>query len=218
MNHPFFSIIVPTYNRGYRIANALNSVFKQSFSSWEVIVIDDASSDDTEKVVRTLSKENEKVFYFKQYRNEGPANARNLGINLARGEFLAFLDSDDHFLPDHLEKRYQIIQKNQDLDFIYGGMKIVGSALIPDRYDLSKTVDISTLKIFPTGTYIVRTEAAKEIGGFPNLRLSEDMEFLAKAKRLGYKTRETSVPTYVYTRDCQDSITNQILKNHALVD
>jgi GT2 family glycosyltransferase len=101
------SIIIPTYNAGQYIEEALASVFAQSFQDFEVIIIDDGSTDDTAQKIKTLS--DPRILYvYKE--NQGPAAARNYGLNLVRGEYIAFLDVDDLWEPHKLEMHLNLMK------------------------------------------------------------------------------------------------------------
>src|SRR5260370_36425543 len=101
VNHaPSVSVILPAYNTASLIAEALDSVFVQNYRTFEVIVINDGSPD-TEALEQALTPYLERIVYVAQ-RNRGPPRARNTGIRRARGEFLAFLDSDDRWTPEYL--------------------------------------------------------------------------------------------------------------------
>ncbi|MBP7498020.1 MAG: glycosyltransferase family 2 protein [Bacteroidales bacterium] len=113
---PFFSIILPTYNRSSFISKAINSVIQQSYSNWELIIVDDESIDDTALVVKPFLSDKIKYFYKK---NEERSAARNYGINLSKGQFICFLDSDDYYLNNHLEEFYKIIKSNNFLAALY---------------------------------------------------------------------------------------------------
>lgn len=105
---PFFSIIIPTYNQGYLLKKCLHSVFSQTFKSFEVIVVDNFSTDITKKII---SKYNDKIIY-KKIKNKGViAKSRNLGLKLSNGEWIAFLDSDDIWKNDKLEKMFYLINR-----------------------------------------------------------------------------------------------------------
>jgi len=106
----FVSIIIPTFNRSDLLKRALESVSKQIFLDYEVIVIDDGSTDDTAKM---LQAEFPLVRYVYQ-ENEGVSSARNKGLNIANGEWLAFLDSDDEWLPGKLEKQIATLKLTSD--------------------------------------------------------------------------------------------------------
>lgn len=98
-NNPFFSIVLPTYNRAHRIDVAIISVLGQTYSDLELIIVDDGSVDNTKEVVNSFS--DERIVYVYQENMERSA-ARNNGISIAKGEFICFLDSDDMYLPNHL--------------------------------------------------------------------------------------------------------------------
>ena len=115
---PFFSIIIPAYNAAHHIVDALTSVFAQSVDSYEIIVINDGSPD-TGLLERELEPYLASITYLNR-RNGGPAAARNTGILIAKGEYIAFLDSDDQWLPDHLAQMMEVLQQDPTLDLVYG--------------------------------------------------------------------------------------------------
>lgn len=115
----FFSIILPTFNRANLIQKAILSVVNQSCSDWELIIIDDGSTDNTEEVV--LSFQDSRIKYFYQ-KNAERSVARNNGVRRARGEWICFLDSDDYFLSNHLESLQKfILEKNLTPSFLITG-------------------------------------------------------------------------------------------------
>ena len=108
MKHPFFSIIIPTYNRCDLLGRALKSVINQKFKSFEIIIIDNYSKDKTKQVVNNLKKKN---IIYKKIKNRGIiSKSRNEGIKLSKGKWIAFLDSDDIWRNDKLEKIYKLIK------------------------------------------------------------------------------------------------------------
>ena len=118
MDHPFFSIVITTYNRADLLSRALDSLNSQSFPSWEAILIDDGSMDGTEEKIRPYLNKN---IVYRFQKNQGIITAKNNGISLTKGEYVTFLDSDDEYLDDHLESRHEILQKNKDIDFFCMG-------------------------------------------------------------------------------------------------
>ncbi|MCB2141177.1 glycosyltransferase family 2 protein [bacterium] len=108
---PLVSVIIPAYNCENTIIRAINSAFSQTYKNIEVIVIDDGSSDKTEINIKNLSNE---VFYFKQ-ENSGAASARNRGVELANGYFVAFLDSDDIWHPQKIELQLEMFTKIENI-------------------------------------------------------------------------------------------------------
>jgi glycosyltransferase involved in cell wall biosynthesis len=117
-----FSIIIPTYNRASLIAKTLHSVLNQSFEDFEVIVVDDGSTDNTESVVADFISD--KVRYFRIPNGER-AKARNFGVRKAQGDFITFLDSDDLLMPHCLQEANDFLQKNPQAVFFSLGYQII---------------------------------------------------------------------------------------------
>ncbi len=118
---PFFSIIIPTYNRSAYLPKTIQSVIDQSFTDWECLVIDDGSTDNTEDVVKEFNEPRIKYFWKE---NEERSIARNYGIARAKGMFVCFLDSDDYYKSDHLQVLYKyILGKQKEAALYYTGME-----------------------------------------------------------------------------------------------
>ena len=108
---PFFSIVIPSYNRGYIIGNAIESLLRQKFTNWELITVDDGSEDNTHEIVEKYKKSfPDKILYYRLDKNVGVNKARNLGAQMARGEWIIFQDSDDRFTENALEILYELTQ------------------------------------------------------------------------------------------------------------
>lgn len=110
----FISVIIPTYNREEFLKRAIDSVLNQTFKDFEVILVDDGSTDGTYNLIQQY----EKITYLKQ-ENLGVSAARNLGLEKASGEFIAFLDSDDEWQSDKLQKQVDFLQNNPSLKWVY---------------------------------------------------------------------------------------------------
>jgi len=106
------SIIMPAYNCGDFIGTTLDSVVNQSYKNWEVIVVDDCSTDNTADVVQEYIKKDNRIKYHKLEKNSGAAVARNKAIDLATGKYMAFLDSDDVWFPEKLTKQIGFMEEN----------------------------------------------------------------------------------------------------------
>lgn len=104
------SVIIPTYNRADLVRRAIQSVLDQTYKNLEVIVVDDASTDDTEEIVKGFSDQG--IHYFRHEQNKGGGAARNTGIKASRGEYIAFLDSDCEWLPEKIEKQLNILRNS----------------------------------------------------------------------------------------------------------
>jgi glycosyltransferase involved in cell wall biosynthesis len=112
---PLFSIILTTYNRCHFLPRAIHSVLQQTFTDFELIIVDDHSTDNTQQVVAAFS--NNKITYIRQLRNQGISIARNTGIQKAKGEYICFLDDDDEYLPEFLAEIHHFL-KNKKQPFI----------------------------------------------------------------------------------------------------
>ena len=111
------SIIIPTYNRAYCIERSIRSVLEQTYREFELLVVDDGSSDNTQDVVNSI--EDERIRYIQMPENKGVAAARNEGIRQAAYEYIAFQDSDDVWKPDKLEKQMQVLSENLRAGMVY---------------------------------------------------------------------------------------------------
>ncbi|MCX8015708.1 MAG: glycosyltransferase family 2 protein [Patescibacteria group bacterium] len=125
---PRFSIITPTFNRADIIKNAIESIISQTFINWEMLIIDDASNDNTKKIVEEYIAIDNRIKYFSFLKNVGPNIARNFGILRASGEWLVFLDSDDSLMADALKIINQYINKFPNVSiFLFNCRDLVGN-------------------------------------------------------------------------------------------
>jgi len=110
------SIVMPTYNRAYIIDSSIKSVLAQTYSDFELIIVDDGSTDDTEKVIKSFN--DKRIRYIKLEKNSGASHARNIGIENAKGEYITFHDSDDTMASTKLEEQYNYMKENDyDISF-----------------------------------------------------------------------------------------------------
>lgn len=109
---PYFSVIIATYNRAHSIRKAIESILKQSFQDFEIIVVDDASTDNTQEVLSVIN--DERLICIRNEKNEERCMSRNKGIALSSGKYICFLDSDDYHLSHHLETIHREIQKTNE--------------------------------------------------------------------------------------------------------
>ena len=124
MGHPTVSIVIPSYNRAHLIAETLKSVAAQTFTDYEVLVIDDGSKDNTEEVLRPWCEQDSRIRYVKQV-NGGVSTARNHGLRLACGEFIAFLDSDDLWSPWKLALQVQLLRALPQVGMLWTNMDTI---------------------------------------------------------------------------------------------
>lgn len=107
------SIIVPNYNSEQYIAECLNSIISQTYTEWEIVIVDDCSNDDSPNIARSYVEQDERIKLIALNNNAGSAVARNTGIEASSGRFIAFLDSDDVWLPDKLAKQIEFMRSNK---------------------------------------------------------------------------------------------------------
>lgn len=179
MNNPeeLVSIIVPVYNAGIYIEETINSVRAQTYICWELILVDDHSKDDTLSVVKNYlaSVNDERIRLIEKKTNEGAAAARNTGIDAAKGRYIAFLDADDLWMPDKLEKELAFMKKKQAAfvftSYEFGDENAQGTGKIvhvPEeltyRKALSRTVIFTTTVLFDsqkTGRDLIKMPMVK---------------------------------------------------------
>lgn len=137
------TIIMPSYNSENFIIESIESVLAQTYSNWELIIVDDCSPDDSNKIIAKYIDSDSRIKLIKLEKNSGPAVARNTAIEAANGRYIAFLDSDDVWLPNKLEKQIKFMQDN-DLAFTYSSYKLVGE----DNEDLGLFITKDKISYF----------------------------------------------------------------------
>ena len=199
---PTVSVVIPAYNAAGTIRDALASVERQTFRPFEVIVVDDASADGTADTLRKEYARHGLVFLD---RNLGPAGARNAGIRKARGEWLAFLDGDDAWLPWRIEEQMKVLAASPDAVCISGDVTLlsgaenrpaVRSAAYPVRdVALEEFLDSNPV---PTSTALVRRTALDEAGGFDEqFRGPEDIDLWMRIAARG-RVLKMDLPLALY--------------------
>jgi glycosyltransferase involved in cell wall biosynthesis len=191
MNKPFFSVLVATYNRAHLIRRALDSIWQQSFADFEVLVIDDASTDATREIVTAISEP--RLRYLRMDENGGAGQARNFGIAQAQGEFVAFVDDDDTIDPAFLAEIYAAIAKAPPtLGFLWtwkevvrqseDGLHKVREMTYDSNSDMMRAGKQLLQKVMGgSGGLVVRASALRVTGGFdPKMRAVEDSELLIR--------------------------------------
>jgi len=128
MNQPTVSIILPTYNREKFLPEAFAAIAAQAFTDWELIVVDDGSTDGTRELVPRLTADFAQPVRYIYQENQGAYGARNTGLDHATGKYIAFYDSDDLWLPHHLHDCVAALDANPDVDWVYGACRMVDHA------------------------------------------------------------------------------------------
>ena len=178
---PFFSVVIPVYNRAGVLQRALASVLAQSDQGFEIIVIDDGSIDHPERTVGEIG--DPRIQFFRQ-KNRGGGAARNAGIDNARGQFIAFLDSDDEFLPRHLETMKRLLGGTKNT-IGYAPMIVdrgLGRTLIKPPRAIKPGEHMATYLLcdrgfVPTTTIVVEAAMAKRVRYDETLPFAQDTDF-----------------------------------------
>lgn len=213
---PTVSIILPTYNRARFLPQALESIRAQQWTDWELIIVDDGSTDETADIIGDLTAGIEQPVKFIQQENQGPAAARNRGIDEAVGQYVAFFDSDDKWLPHHLSTSVSTLEQYSAIDWVYAATKIVDfeskkvvnencfydqnqnplpfMALKTERCgEYNRFIDDATVveafdSVLHAGlqTSVIRRAVFNEIK-IPNYRVGEDQVFCILAMKHGFQ-------------------------------
>ncbi len=126
-NLPLVSVIMPSYNSASFISNSIESILNQTYLNWELLITDDCSKDNTFEILNEYNKKDSRIKTFRLDKNFGAGVARNNSIKNAKGQFIAFCDSDDSWLPDKLEKQINFMISN-DYDFTYTDYTIISDS------------------------------------------------------------------------------------------
>jgi glycosyltransferase involved in cell wall biosynthesis len=200
---PLVSVVIPVYNCDRYIVQAIESILNQTYSAYEIIVIDDGSQDQTRHVLQPYKNQIRYVYQ----ENQGVSVARNHGIELSKGEFVAFLDADDMFLPDKLAVQLAVFEANPELGIVQSGWRRVnqqGETLMDvEPWEQVPTLDLEAWlrwKPFGTmGTLMFRRSDLQQVGGFePGLTHAEDVDLVLRLSLNGYQSDWLRQPTVCY--------------------
>ncbi len=191
------SVIIPTYNRAHFLKECIQSVFEQTYRKFEIIIIDDGSTDNTEEVVNTIkskyANQNLKYYYTK---NEGAPSARNKGLTQSSGEYIQYLDSDDLLLPSKIQSQVDFLSNNPDSEAVYSysrsfnddNRKRLGARIYHDPKDKLEFALRPWVILFHTESPLWRRSATILIGPWDeNITHGQDFEYLIRFLVTGNK-------------------------------
>lgn len=200
---PLVSVIIPAYNNGEFIADAIKSVLAQTHGRIECIVVDDGSGDRTPDEVRRFGN---RVRYLRQ-ENRGVSSARNLGMNVAAGDYVSFLDGDDVWLPQKVELQMTLFKRRPELGAVYTGLHLTSREgdftgredPAPGDFALRNTLLLER-PIMSIVTAVIPRHVVKTVGGFDeNLSTSADCEFGCRIA-MNYPVEAVAKPLVLYRR------------------
>ena len=185
---PVFSIIIPTFNRSGLVLRAVDSVLKQTFQNWELIIVDDGSTDDTADVIRPYLTD-ERIHYL-QKENSGAPHSRNVGAEIAKGDFLSFLDSDDAFRPTKLAVENTCINKHGEGYCYYSGFRRFNTynenfrEFVPgEERDLHEKLKNHN-PIYNLSNVVIPRNIFQEVGGFDvDFKARQDVELFYRISK-----------------------------------
>lgn len=183
------SVIIPTYNRAHLIKRSIKSVLDQTYQNFEVIVVDDGSTDSTKEIVESFNES--RIKYIKHKQNKGTAAARNTGIKYSKSDFIAFQDSDDEWLPEKLEKEMKAFENSTvNVGVIYSGiwyLKDNEKRYVPYSQITKKEGNIHNELLtgnFVSGLSVIRKTCFEKVGLFnENLPSLEDWELYIRISK-----------------------------------
>lgn len=186
-DHDLVSVIIPVYNNAAYLAAALTSVYEQSYQPIEIIVVDDGSTDDARCVVAKIAKEwgspNRSQLHYLHQTNGGPAVARNRGVALAKGALLAFLDADDWWHPQKLERQVALLKQQTALGYVLSHMHVHLERDTAWPVSLNRTHYQNEPPCVLPSALLVRRSSFEQVGPFDeHYRYSDDADWFARAK------------------------------------
>lgn len=163
----FVTIIMPAYNAGNTISKSIQSVLDQTYQHFELIVVNDCSSDNTKEIIEEFIESDDRIKFIDMIVNEGVASARNIGLDHATGDFVAFLDSDDQWKETKLERQINIFNQYPEFDLIYTAYYRFNSSGISNLVEVPKYINYRQLL---KGNPIGNLTAIFKFNKFPELR------------------------------------------------
>lgn len=172
------SIVMPAYNAANTIRSSIESIKAQTVKDWELIVIDDGSKDETAVILAELAAGDERIHFLQNEKNSGASYTRNRAVSLAKGEWIAFLDSDDLWREDKLEKQLVLAEKNPDMVICYTASSFINDDGQPFGYVMQavEKIDYKTLlrkNLLSCSSVMIRSSVMKEIK-MPSDKMHED--------------------------------------------
>ncbi len=240
MNNPLVSVIIPAYNADKFIAEALDSVFTQTYRPIEVIVIDDGSTDKTAEIVRNYQSDKHDSLVYIYQKNSGPSAARNAGIRKSNGKYITFLDADDLWTDGKLQKQIKLMETHRDVVLMFGDVRrfsesngtadsmFVRKGITKEFFGDSFYVKDAYRKLLmrnyiPTGTVIIKRKYFQnEVIFDENLRCVEDWDLWLRIAMNGTIAYSTDV--WEFKRDHEKNVSHsdevmllggiEVLKKH----
>ena len=217
------SVIIPTFEGGRFLNKALTHLKSQSISDWELILVDDASTDDTREIVNSFKQTvSNRVLYIKNEKNQGVAHSRNKAMRHASGDVFAFLDADDFWSENHLEEGLKTL--NREFDLCYSGVYIYDrerEEIIPylHRVQNSHLALFKRNFIYTSSSVMITSEVAKKLNGFiEGVKVGEDWDFWFRALLNKFKLGYTGATTCFYNKHRANTMTQTLTVSKDIIN
>lgn len=173
MKTPLVSVIIPMYNAEKTIEKCLISIFNQTYKNFEILIVDDGSTDNSCEIIKDMKR---KEINLVRQKNAGPSKARNMGISIATGVYIAFLDSDDEWFPSKLEEQLKVFESDTSIGMV-ACCTTLKKKIRSEKVQKITLFGTLTKNSLATSSILVRKEILKKVGFFDEtMKYSEDIE------------------------------------------
>ncbi len=181
---PQVSVVMPVYNGEMYLAEAIDSILEQTFADFELLVVDDGSTDESAAIVQACKERDSRIRFIQLARNVGMADARNRGVAAATGQYIAMMDSDDISLPQRLQKQVAFLQSRPDIGALGAGARVMNHDMTTHLFDFETLRQHALIALsvflgysFTHSTVIIRRDFLTAVGGYkPEQRVCDDLE------------------------------------------
>lgn len=212
-NNPFISVIMPAYNAEKTLDQAVQSVINQTYFNWELLIIDDCSKDNTYLLMQKLQLNDERIKILKNDQNSGVSESRNKGVEAACGQWVAFLDSDDMWDPNKLEKQVTLLNQKKDAVLFFTGSAFINSNGEVSKYKLSVPEEITYHQLLKQNVISCSSVLVKRdiIRQFPMKYddMHEDYAVWLQILKQGYLTCGINEPLLIYRLSANSKSSNK---------
>jgi glycosyltransferase involved in cell wall biosynthesis len=202
---PKISVIIPTYNSEYSLGKAIKSVLNQTFKNFELIIIDNGSTDNTKKIVKQFKKNDIRIKYFWQHNSGGAANPKNNAIPLCSGQYIAYLDHDDEWMSKKLAQQLALIESEPNIGIVtcYSLIKINKNKEIIHKIkplqNFEDFLNNPSDYIFSNSSVIMPKKVIEDVGKRDEtLKILEDFDYFIRTIQKGYKIKFINAPLLKY--------------------
>lgn len=212
-NSPLISVIMPAYNAEKTLAQAVQSVISQTYCNWELLIIDDCSKDNTYALMQKLQRNSPKIKILKNDQNFGVSESRNKGVQVASGSWIAFLDSDDIWAPNKLEKQVKQLARNEEAAVLFTGSAFINAdgEMLEYKLSVPETITYCQLlkqNLISCSSVMVKTDVIRQ---FPMKHddMHEDYAVWLQILKQGYIACGINEPLLIYRLSTNSKSSNK---------